>query len=60
MSLRESDGPRIASDSGESDRLRIVDQRAEEPVAFRELSDVIDLSRGHTDVDELFQSAMLS
>jgi hypothetical protein len=57
MTGREPDRARIVADLPQPDRVRVVDERAQQPLAFREVADDVDRVGRHPAVDELGQPA---
>jgi hypothetical protein len=55
---RESGRARIVPEIMQPDRVRIIDQRTEQPLALREVTDSPDRVRGHPGVHELRQPAL--
>ena len=51
----EPDGPDVVADVAQTDGAGVVDERAEESLAFRQVPDLLDGVRVHADVDELLQ-----
>jgi hypothetical protein len=57
MARREARRARVVADAAQPDRPRVVDQRAEQSLALREVRDPADDDVGHPGVDELRQAS---